>query len=131
MFGRIVGSHGNECTDADMERELHDLDSLVSQPLEHRFSEVQPGRRRCNGARNSGINGLVLRRVRRSITSYEVGWKRHLPVCLKELLNRSAGMKHTQTMWTAFSEDAFEFSFGKNDSITFSNSLARPAQDFP
>jgi len=91
MFAGIVGANGNESSDADMQRQLHDFNSARGKLSEHFGREVKARGRRSDCAGRIGEDGLVFDRVRGGVVALYIRWERNVAVLFEKRIQGDKG----------------------------------------
>src|SRR5262249_18754558 len=131
MLCRIFGAHRKECADPDVQGDHDNFNSLLSKGFEHPLCEMKAGGGRGDSPRYVGADGLVFDCVGRRVFSVDVRRKRNMTVRRQELVGGRTDVKQSKTLLTKVSKNSIQFSIRKNDSVTFPNSFARTAKNFP
>src|SRR5262249_5528105 len=104
---------------------------LLSKGFEHPLREMKAGCRRGYSPRYVGVDGLVFDCVGRRVFSVDVRRKRNVTVRCKELVGRRTDVKQSKRLLANVPQNSIQFSIRKNDAVTFPNSLAWTAKNFP
>ena len=85
MLADIIHAHGLKRTRAYMQGNVGDLYARRLQTIQHGLVEMQAGRGRSNGARRSGINGLVTLIVFGIGRMGNIGWQGQGAILIKQI----------------------------------------------
>src|SRR2546428_10591166 len=131
MVGRIFRAHGDESPNTHVQGDPENFNTARSNSIEHRLGEMKTGRRRRDGAGRVCVYRLVFLRVGRRVFSFQVWWKRNVPVSFKEILHRRvrAELKKTQTHFlepSKLAEDTRGVTVSEHNPIACADPLSRP-----